>query len=211
MGICVHFLATGLRPDRWEARMMSGPDRSTFTRLLTRAPTDPDSRKQLFATVYDELRALARSLMKAERAGHTLRPTALVNEAYLRLVEQDGIAWQSRAHFFGIAARAMRQILVDHARERAARKRGGRLTRVTLDESLAPAAPADCEILDLHANLEKLAALDARMAQVVELRVFAGMSSREVAHVLGVSRRTVDGDWGFARLWLSRELRGKAS
>jgi len=192
--------------------MTSGPDRSTFTRLLTRVPTDPESRKQLFATVYEELRALARSLMKAERADHTLRPTALVNEAYLRLLGRDGLAWQSRAHFFGIAARAMRQILVDHARDRAARKRGGRLTRVTLDESLALATPAaDCEILDLHANLEKLAALDARMAQVVELRVFAGMSTREVAHVLGVSRRTVDGDWGFARMWLSRELSRRAS
>ncbi len=190
---------------------MPEPDRSTFARLLTRVPTDPESRKQLFATVYDELRALARGLMKAERTGHTLRPTALVNEAYLRLVEQDGLAWQSRAHFFGIAARAMRQILVDHAREKAARKRGGRLTRVTLDEALALAAPADCEILDLHTNLEKLAALDRRMAQVVELRVFGGMSSIEVAHVLGVSRRTVDNDWSFARLWLSRELSRRAS
>jgi len=199
------------RSASWGRVRSVGPDRTTFTRLLTRTPSDGESRKRLFAAVYDELRTLARGLMRAEPAGHTLRPTALVNEAYLRLVEQDGVAWESRAHFFGIAARAMRQILVDHAREKKARKRGGSLTRVTLDESLALSSPVDCDILDLHACLERLAALDPRMAQVVELRVFAGMSSREVAHVLGVSRRTVDNDWGFARMWLSRELTGRVS
>jgi len=199
------------RPVRSVGPATPRPDRATFTRLLTRIPSDGDSRKRLFAAVYDELRALARGLMRAERAGHTLRPTALVNEAYIRLIEHDRITWQNRAHFFGIAARAMRQILVDHAREKNARKRGGRLTRVTLDEALALQSPVDCDILDLHACLERLAALDPRMAQVVELRAFAGMSSKEVSRVLGVSQRTVDSDWSFARLWLARELSGKAS
>ena len=114
--------------------------------------------------------------------------------------------WESRAHFFGVAARAMRQILVDHARQRGAAKRGGGLQRVTLDEAFVGEAPADLEILALHDALERLAALDARMGRVVELRTFAGLTMAEIAHVLSVSRRTVDADWSFARKWLSQQL-----
>jgi len=186
--------------------MTPKPDRAATTRLLTTLSSDTRSRDHLFTTVYDELRALARSLMQAERPGHTLRPTALVNEAYVRLIEQDQVRWEDRAHFFGIAARAMRQILVDHARAKAARKRGGHLTRVTLTEELANNGSSTYDVLDLHSCLEKLAALDERSAQVVELRVFAGMTSKEVAHVLDVSKRTVDSEWSFAKLWLTRAL-----
>jgi RNA polymerase sigma factor (TIGR02999 family) len=129
-----------------------------------------------------------------------------VHEAFLRLTGATGIEWQDRAHFMGIAARAMRQILVDHARRHRAAKRGGGLTRVTLSGA-EPAAPEEAaEILDLHEALERFAALDRRAAQVVELRVFGGLSVQEVAHLLEVSPRTVDGDWAVARMWLSREL-----
>lgn len=157
--------------------------------------------------MYEELRTLATNLMRNERPDHTLRPTALVHEAYLRLLPEAGSSrWESRAHFFGVAARAMRQILVDHARQRGAVKRGGGLQRVTLDEALVPDAPADMEIVALHDALERLSALDERMGRVVELRTFAGLTMAEIAHVLSVSKRTVDADWSFARKWLSQQL-----
>lgn len=168
-----------------------------------------DASRRLFELVYDELRRLAASLMRRERAEHTLQPTALVHEAFLRLVGAPHIAWQDRAHFMGVAARAMRQILVDHARRHGAAKRGGGLTRVTLTGAEA-AAPADeVEILELHEALERFAAVDPRAAQVVELRVFGGLSVPETAHLLEVSPRTVDGDWAVARMWLSREMKGE--
>jgi len=165
---------------------------------------------RIFPIVYDELLGIARHLMRSQRRDSTLRPTALVHEAYLHLVAQDGLSWESRAHFFGIASRAMRQILVDHAREKAASKRGGGLTRVTLDETMAPESVPDFEVLDLDKALEKLATVDPRAARVVEMRVFAGLAMREVAHVLGVSKRTADEDWAMARLFLTRELTGGA-
>jgi RNA polymerase sigma factor (TIGR02999 family) len=170
------------------------------------APGEAVSR--MFALVYDELRGIARNLMRAERPDSTLRPTALVHEAYIRLIEQEGVSWESRAHFFGIAGRAMRQLLVDHARERAALKRGGDLTRVTLDEVLVPGSVSEYDILDLDSALERLAALDPRASRVVEMRVFGGLSVQEVAHVLGVSKRTADDDWSMARMFLTRELSG---
>ena len=144
--------------------------------------------------------------MKRERANHTLQPTALVHEAYLKLVGDPGARWESRAHFFGAAARAMRQILVDHARRHHAHKRGGELDRVTLDEEIADSNARSFEILALNDALEKLAAKDPRMARVVELRIFGGLVSKEVAHVLGFSKRTVDEDWKMAKMWLAREL-----
>ncbi len=150
---------------------------------------------------------MAGDLMRRERPDHTLRPTALVHEAYLRLVDASPASpWENRAHFFGIAARAMRQILVDHARERSALKRGGGLQRITLDEPLAAADALDLDILAVHDALDKLAVLDERMARGVELRVFAGLTMTEVAEVLGVSKRTADGDWSVARKWLAKEL-----
>ena len=191
---------------------MPATPRSEVTRILldlsAAESTDPSLTERLFALVYDELRVLASNLMRHERAGHTLQATALVHEAYLRLVDQTRISWQDRRHFMGVAARAMRQILVDHARRRGAEKRGGGWERVTLEDLDGPAASEDYEVLRLHEALERFAALDPRAARVVELRTFGGLTVEEAAAVLEVSRRTVDGDWATARMWLSRELGG---
>jgi RNA polymerase sigma factor (TIGR02999 family) len=186
------------------------PPPSEVSRLLlecnARGAGAADASRRLFELVYDELRRLAGGLMRHERADHTLQPTALVHEAFMRLADATGIEWQGRAHFMGVAARAMRQILVDHARRRAAEKRGGGLQRVTLTGQ-EPVAPHDAvEILELDELLERFAALDPRAARVVELRVFGGLTVQGAAHLLEVSPRTVDGDWAVARMWLSREL-----
>ena len=182
----------------------------SITRILLELPEQEGDRRQiddrLYQAVYSELRRMAGGLMHRERRDHTLQPTALVHEAYLRLVDQTRTEWKNRAHFFGIAARAMRQILVDHARRHNALKRGGDRHRVTLDENLPDRQGLSYEVLALHDALHKLEQEDERMGRVVELRVFAGMLSREVAHVLGVSKRTVDSDWQVARMWLGREL-----
>jgi RNA polymerase sigma factor (TIGR02999 family) len=145
--------------------------------------------------------------MRRERPNHTLQPTALVGEAFLRLVDQTRIDWQDRAHFLGIAARVMRQVLVDHARERGAAKRGGDVQRVTLDDYAGQENPAPLDVLILNDALDRLAAIDPRGARVVELRVFGGLTVEEVAALLDVSKRTVDNDWSVARMWLARELR----
>jgi RNA polymerase sigma factor (TIGR02999 family) len=170
-------------------------------RAATRSLTD-----RLFELVYDELRRIATDVMHGERQDHTLQPTALVHEAYFRLIEQTQIHWQNRAHFFGIVARAMRQILVEHARRRATAKRGGGWERVALDEQLALEGVSEVEVLDLDRALTRLGMLHERMARVVELRVFAGMPARDVAQVLGISRQTVHEDWRVAKMWLAREL-----
>lgn len=184
-------------------------DRSDITLLLQGAIGDrPEaSASELYEAVYGELRQMAGGFMRRERADHTLQATALVNEAYLKLVDAPREEWKGRAHFFGVAARAMRQILVDHARRHGAEKRGGDVTLVPLEEDVA-AAPVPADVLDVHHALEKLARRDERMARVVEMRIFGGLTAREVAEVLGVSKRTVDSDWQVARLWLKRELRG---
>ncbi len=166
---------------------------------------------RIFEIVYDELKRLAGSLMRRERPDHTLQPTALVHEAYCRLVDQTRIEWQNRAHFFGIAARAMRQILVDHARKRVAAKRGGECQKVTLDERLELRVDADVEVSELDDALKRLEEMDERMSRVVELHVFGGMKEEEIAHVIGISRRTVQRDWQVAKLWLGRELSGGTS
>jgi RNA polymerase sigma factor (TIGR02999 family) len=167
---------------------------------------DKGEADQIFEIVYNELRRLAGSLMRREQSDHTLQPTALVHEAYCRLVDQTRIEWQNRAHFFGIAARAMRQILVNYAYQRGAAKRGGDWKRITLDERLAVGTAPEIQILELDEALNKLAEIDERMAKVVELRVFAGMRVNEVAHMLSVSRRTVLKDWRVAKMWLHRLL-----
>ena len=159
--------------------------------------------------VYGELRALAGRHMQREQAAHTLQPTALVHEAYLRLAGGQKIDWESRAHFFGIAARSMRQVLVDHARKREAAKRGGGLISVTLHSDVPADNDDGCDILDLHAALERLAAMDPQLSKLVEVRFFAGLTLDEAAVALGVSRRKVAKDWSVARLWLSRELNGQ--
>lgn len=165
-----------------------------------------DATDRLFEAAYRELRRLAASLMRDERRDHTLQTTALVNEAYLRLVGDAPIAWQNRAHFFGIVGSAMRRILVEHARRRSAGKRGGGWKKIALDENLRLDGRSDVEILELDRILIQLAAMDARCARVAELRVFGGLKEREIAEVLGVSERTVQGEWRVAAMWLRREL-----
>jgi RNA polymerase sigma factor (TIGR02999 family) len=185
------------------------PEITQLLQGLSRPDGDPQSAEHLFRLVHRELHELASSLMRRERPAHTLQPTALVNEAYLRLAGAARLNWESRAHFFGIAARAMRQILVDHARERAAVKRGGHWQRVTLDEHIDAFAGSDVDLFELDHALSRLASLDERTARVVELRFFAGLTEEEIAHVLGISRRTVQREWWTAKMWLRRELAGE--
>lgn len=173
---------------------------------------DRASAEELFPLVYDELRRLAGRYMSRETPGHTLQPTGLVHEAYLKLVEQRRASWKSRTHFFAVGARVMRRLLVDHARERGAAKRGAGWHRVTLCEALDPVGSADLDpeqLLTLDAALERLAEVDPREAKVVTLRFFGGLTVEEVAEALGVSTRTAEGDWRHARAWLSRALAGE--
>ena len=162
--------------------------------------------ERLAELLYPELRRIAARLMRRERNAHTLQPTAVVHEAFMRLVDQGAVDWQDRAHFLGIAARVMRRILVEHARRRGAAKRGSGGDHVTLDEALAPQADTSFGLLLLDDVLTRLAAIDPRGAEVAELRIFGGLTVRETAEQLGVSTRTVNNDWAMARLWLAREL-----
>ena len=167
--------------------------------------------EQLLPAVYAELRRQAARAMRREGAGHTLQPTALVHEAYLRLVDQRRVAWRSRVQFLGVAAHVMRRILVDHARARHAAKRGGGAAAITLGDLDRPdAAPADrgVDLLALHDALERLAAFDPDQARLVELRYFGGLNIEETAEALGVSPATVKREWAIARSWLRRELDG---
>jgi RNA polymerase sigma-70 factor, ECF subfamily len=167
---------------------------------------DLEARETLMRLVYEELRRRAAAYLRRERKDHTLQPTALVHEAYLRLVGQQRVAWQNRAHFFGIAAQMMRRILVDHARGQHRGKRFGAATRVMLDDCAGMVAAPDCELLLLDQALDELAAIDPRQGQIVELRYFGGLSEREVAEVLALSRATVTREWQIARGWLYRRI-----
>ena len=169
-------------------------------------PGDRKATEQLFADVYTELRAIAAGYLRRERKNHTLRPTALVHEVYLKLVDQTRVSWRSQAHFLAIAAQAMRRILVDHARRHAATKRGGNRRRIALDDNLAIESNRDVDVLELEAALTKLTALDRRQAHMVELRFFGGLSIDEVAEVTGMSKRSVEREWTMVRAWLRREL-----
>jgi RNA polymerase sigma factor (TIGR02999 family) len=171
---------------------------------------DQQALEQLIPLVEAELRRAARAYMVRERREHTLQPTALVNEAFLRLTKAQRIHWQDRAHFLGIAARLMRRVLVDHARVRAAGKRGGGAQKVSLEDALVLAPEPAVDVLALDRALESLAAVDARKAQVVELRFFGGLSVEETAEVLHVSTDTVKRDWRMAKAWLLHELKGDA-
>ena len=164
----------------------------------------------LMDAVYSELRRLARGYLRRERADHSLPPTALVHEAYLKLVDQRCVRWQSRTQFFAIAAHLMRRILVDHARARGAAKRGAG-AKVALDDVDAETSPPNVDMLDLDAALEALALVDSRQSRLVELRFFGGLTVNETAVVLGVAPITVKRDWALARAWLFRELRAKTS
>ena len=161
---------------------------------------------ELTPLVYEELRRLAHHYMEGQRPDHTLQTTALANEAYLRLADQTNPNWQSRAHFFAVAARAMRQILVSYARSNRAQKRGGGGARIELDESAILSPEQSKEIVDLHEALERLGTLDSRRAQVVELKFFGGLNYDEIAEVLKIAPVTVRRDWEFAKLWLYTEL-----
>jgi RNA polymerase sigma-70 factor (ECF subfamily) len=163
---------------------------------------------RLFPIVYGELKRLARSYMRRERSDHTLQTTALVHEAYLRLVGQESVKWQGRSHFFGIAARMMRRILTDHARRNLRLKRGGAKENLPLDEALVFSPEYSEELLKLDEALDRLSQLDARQGRVVELRFFAGLSVEEAADFLRVSPKTVKRDWAVAKAWLHAELRG---
>ncbi len=180
---------------------------SDATQVLAElAAGDQAAAQRLLPMIYDEFRALAARYLGRERAGHTLEPTALVHEAYMRLVDQSRVNWQGRTHFFAVGAQLMRRILVDHARHKHRVKRGGGRQRITLDEHVAISPQRDEDLLALDEALQKLAELDPRQAQVVELRFFGGLSVEEVATVLGVSKRTVEADWTMVRAWLRREL-----
>jgi RNA polymerase sigma factor (TIGR02999 family) len=168
---------------------------------------DEGAHRALMDAVYGELRRLAGAYLRRERPDHTLPPTALVHEAYLKLVDQKRVRWQNRAHFFAIAARQMRRILVDHARAHRAEKRGGSATIPLTDLDLAGIQP-EVDVLELETALEKLAVLDPRQGRLVELRFFAGLTVEETATVLDVAPITVKRDWALARAWLYRELRG---
>ena len=163
---------------------------------------------ELLPKLHHELRKLAAGYMRRERHDHTLQVTGLVNEAYLRLVEQRQVTWQDRRHFYGIAARCMRRVLVDYARQRLADKRGGNLTFVTLDENVDKADDRRFDLAALDDALEALAALDARQAEIVELRYFGGLSIAETADQLKISAATVKRDWESARVWLTCQLGG---
>jgi RNA polymerase sigma factor (TIGR02999 family) len=162
--------------------------------------------ERLMPFVYDELRRLARAFLSRERGGHTLQPTALVHEAYVRLVDQTRVDWQNRAHFYGIASRMMRRVLIDHARAHITDKRGGAAIHLSLDDVQVPVEQRAASFVALDEALSKLAQLDERKSSVVEMRFFGGMTDEEIAEVLGVTTRTVLRDWKKARLWLYREL-----
>jgi RNA polymerase sigma factor (TIGR02999 family) len=163
---------------------------------------------ELMPLVYEELRSLARYQLRDERHNHTLNATALAHEAYLKLVDQEQVTWQNRAHFFAIAARAMRRMLINYANQRRAEKRGGGQPLVTFDEQAMMRETRTEELIALDEALAELAQLNERQSQVVELWFFGGLSQAEIAEVLGISEPTVRRDWRFARAWLSRELKG---
>jgi RNA polymerase sigma factor (TIGR02999 family) len=166
---------------------------------------------QLFPLVYDELKRQARNYLNKERGNHTLQPTALVHEVYLRLIKLNQMKWEDRAHFYAISATTMRRILVDHAREIAADKRGGALQRITLENLQISNEQKATDLLELDEALIKLAEIEERKVRVVEMNFFGGLNQKEIAEVLQITEKTVQRDWKFAKLWLYRELKQKVS
>jgi RNA polymerase sigma-70 factor, ECF subfamily len=186
------------------------PDTARITELLL-AVSDGgrDALDQLVPLVYNDLRRVAAVQLRREASGHSLQPTALVHEAYVRLVDQRHVKWRNRAHFFGVAASLMRRILIDHARARLADKRGGGLERVTLlGDEAAATSPRGIDVLALHESLERLAAFDPRKERIVELRYFGGLTIEETAEVVGISEATVIREWTFTLAWLRENLSG---
>jgi RNA polymerase sigma-70 factor (ECF subfamily) len=168
---------------------------------------EQDAASKLIPVVYDELRRLAASYMRRERQDHTLQATALVHEAYVKLIDQRSVNWQSRAHFFGVAAQLMRRILIDHARGHLRQKRGGEHQKVSLDEAFIFSGQQSAELLALDESLQRLTKMDARQGRIVELRFFGGLSVEEAAEVLNVSPKTVKRDWSVARAWLYADMK----
>jgi len=187
------------------------PRGDDVTQLLAKwRKGSPEAEAQLMERVQGELRRLAASYLRRERGGQTLQPTAVVNEAYIRLLPQRGVSWENRAHFFGIAAKMMRRVLVDHARRRHAAKRdAGPAEPVSISGVASPAREADhVDVLALHDALSKLAELDSRQSEIVEMRFFAGLTVEEIAQVQGISTATVKREWATAKMWLKRQMRG---
>jgi RNA polymerase sigma factor (TIGR02999 family) len=185
-----------------------GPRQSITDLLLQVRQGSPDAMDRLFPLVYGELRRIAHRQLLGERPGHTLGTTGLVHETYLKLVDQTRVQWRDRAHFFALASRAMRQILVDYARRYRAQRRGGGMKRVSLSEA-APVEEKQAElVLAVHEALERLSAMNERLSRVVECRYFAGLTEEETAEALGLSARTVERDWLKAKGWLYQELHG---
>ena len=191
---------------RYALDAMKTAETGRISHLLQQwAGGDLQAREDLVPLVYQELRKRAAAYLRRERRDHILQPTALVNEAYVRLMGQERVTWINRAQFFGVAAQAMRRILVDHAREREAAKRPGGI-RVTLDEGMRSVPPIDCELLMLDSVLQELAVIDQRQARIVEMKYFGGLSEEEVAAILSLSRTTITREWQSARAWLFRRL-----
>ena len=186
---------------------LPAPSSQPVTELLARwSKGDPSARDLLVPLVYDELRRIARRCLAGQSSGHTLQPTALVHEAYLRLAGHDSMEWQDRAHFFAMAAQMMRQILVSHARKRLAAKRGGNAVRLVVDDVSAPSQQPGLDVLALDDALKRLAELDPRQSQIVELRFFGGLSIEKAAEVVKISPATAKRDWTTARLWLHQAM-----
>lgn len=182
------------------------------TSLLDRAGRgDRVATAELFPLVYDELRKLSEHFLAGEAAGHTLQPTALVHEAYIRLVGPGDMTWENRRHFFGAAAKAIRRILTDHARAKHRMKRGGDHKRLSLDDVTPSVSDGEIDFVGLDEALAKLATMDPQMANLVELKFFAGLSVEDIARSMGVSESTVARDWRFARAWLHRALEGESA
>lgn len=192
--------------------LQMNPSPEEVTQLLVAwGNGDQSARDQLMPAVYQELHRLAHNYMRRESPGHTLQTSALVNEAFLRLVDQRDVQWRNRAHFFAIAAQMMRRILVDYARQRMYAKRGGGLATISLDEALIVSEERSAEVIGLHEALETLVNFDPRKSQIVELRFFGGLSIEETAEVLNISPGTVMRDWTLAKAWLRREMSNNSS
>ena len=196
---------------RGETAVSAGGSKDVTTLLVEWSGGNHNALEELTPLVYDQLRLLAARALRGERPGHTLQSTALVHEAYLKLIDQNRVQWHDREHFFAVAAQIIRRILVNYARGRKAHKRGGGQAMIALDDSITPVQGRDVDMVALDDALETLAKMDPQQARIVELRFFGGVSIEGTARMLGVSASTVTRDWNLARAWLKRELARSAS
>jgi RNA polymerase sigma-70 factor (ECF subfamily) len=186
---------------------MTAPSQSEITRYLLKwNQGDEAALQKLMPLVYDELKKLARSYLRKERSGHTLQTTALVHEAFLRLIDQDSVQWQNRAHFFGVAAQMMRRILTNYAVARSTDKRGGKAKHISLEDVTGLAEHRDLDVVSLDQALKELESLDSRQSKIVELRFFSGLSIEDTAEIMQLSPATVKREWSTARIWLRRRM-----